>query len=202
MVRSVGRARAAALSGTTSDASSTAAATAARSRRLHGASVRYSRNTASGSAAGGTAGVDESRRHASTMAVGAHRPRASWCEARRRRSQRMDQERLRKSAGKTGDSRDDEKTVCAPARRAARPPRHNVPDCVPRVPWRKPVRPTMGHAPPGTHTHRTRHRAGAAGHPARACAAPPVGRARRHSRRTGRRAHRARAWPGPRRGAQ
>src|SRR5215207_10921157 len=49
MVRSLGRARAAALTGTTPEASRIPPARAARSRRPHGASARYSRSVASGS---------------------------------------------------------------------------------------------------------------------------------------------------------
>src|ERR671914_302092 len=49
MVRSLGRARAAALTGTTPEASRMPPASAARSRRPHGASARYSRNVVSGS---------------------------------------------------------------------------------------------------------------------------------------------------------
>src|SRR6266700_2560162 len=47
MVRSLGCARAAALIGVTADASSTAPTSAARSRRFHGARLRYSRSTCS-----------------------------------------------------------------------------------------------------------------------------------------------------------
>src|SRR5437867_8127199 len=47
MVRSLGWARAAALMGVTAEASSTAPTSPARSRRFHGARLRYSRNTCS-----------------------------------------------------------------------------------------------------------------------------------------------------------
>src|SRR5207249_1929304 len=49
MVRSLGWARAAALIGVTAEASSTAPTSAARSRRFHGARLRYSRRMWSGS---------------------------------------------------------------------------------------------------------------------------------------------------------